>query len=103
MDVWPPPPTSEKPEPNTGLIEAGMKASLGYVALGFSAVAVFIRALVFLKVHSNWSGWLSFAFVGMGLALGIRSRSTLAGRLALLGPLIFLLLLTYWMLRWYGG
>jgi hypothetical protein len=103
MDVWPPLPTSEKPEPSTGLIEAGKKASLGYVALGFSAVAILIRALVFLKIHSNWSGWLSFAFVGMGLALGIRSRSTLAGRLALLGPLLFFGEVVYSMLRWYGA
>ncbi len=103
MDVWPPPPTGEKPQPNAEMVEARKKVSLGYVALGFSAVAVFIRALVFLKIHSNWSGWLSFVLVGIGLALGIRSRFTLAGRLALLGPLIFLLLLTYWMLRWCGG
>ncbi len=100
MEVWPPPPKSSHPEPNLESIQAEKKKRIGYIALACSAIAILLRVVLFIT-RSSLLGELSLLMVGIGLVLGIVSRSTLAGRLAFLGPASFLLLLVYYMLCWY--
>lgn len=102
MRVWPPPPTIERQEPIIEPPQARKLQPIGYAALASSTVAILIRALVFLKVHNALLGGLSLLLVSVGLVLGLIARSTLAGRLALLGPVPFLGLIVYYLLCWYG-
>ena len=100
MEVWPPAPKSDHPEPTLEFIRAEKKKRIGYIALACSVTAILLRA-VLLITRSSLLGELSLLMVGIRLVLGIVSRSTLAGRLAFLGPASFLLLLVYYMLCWY--
>lgn len=102
MRVWPPPPTIERQEQIPDPPQARNFQPIGYAALASSTVAVLIRAFVFLKVHNALLGGLSLLLVSIGLVLGLISRSTLAGRLALLGPIPFIGLIIYYLLCWYG-
>ncbi len=90
MDVWPHSPTDGKPEPNPELSQAREENTVGSTALVSSAAAVLIKVVMFLGMHSHFLNDVSLLFVCVGFGLGITSRSSLAGRLALLGPLLFL-------------
>ena len=100
METWPPPPTSEHPEPDTKLIQADNTLT-GYVALACSVATVMIRGVMLFHVSGWWLGISSLLLMSAGTVLGAISRSTLAGRLALLGPAFYLLLFAYYMLCWY--
>ena len=54
-----------------------------------------------LRLHSSIFGILSLPPVLLGLVLGLISRSTLPGRLALLGPLFFVGTIAYYLMCWY--
>jgi hypothetical protein len=102
MEVWPPSPTSDHPEPNLELTQAKKKKRIGYIALACSVIALMIRlAGSLFGFHSILLGGLSLLTAGIGFVLGIISRSTLAGRFALLVPVSFLLLIIYYILCWY--
>jgi hypothetical protein len=100
METWPPSPTNEHPEPSTKLVKTD-KTMTGYAALACSAATVLIRIAMLLHIGRWQLGMLSLLLVSVGTVLGIISRSTLAGRLALLGPIFFVILFIYYMLCWY--
>ena len=77
------------------------KKIIGYIALACSTLFVLIRAAIFLGVHSVIIGSLSLLPLVLGLVLGLFSRSTWPGRLALLGPLFLVGMLIYYILCWY--
>jgi len=103
MDVWPPPPTNDRTEPSTRPLVSQKMLLLGRTALAFSTAAVLLRVAVWLILHNPLLGWSGLLLMSVGLVLGLISRSTLAGRLALLGPLFHLGLFLYYLSKWYGG
>jgi len=105
METWPPPPTNRPPELDTNYLQAHKINRFGYIALGSSALAIVIEFVCFFVSHDGilnfLSGIFSLPLTSVGLMLGLASRSTLAGRLALLGPLFLVGRFAYYMLCWY--
>ncbi len=102
MGIWPSPPNN-RTEPGPRPLAYQKIFFIGCTALVFSTAAVLIRVVVWLILHTPLLGWLGLLLMSVGLVLGLISRSTLAGRLALLGPLFHLGLFLYYLLKRYGG
>ena len=81
---------------------------VGSAALACSVSAAAFKVSQYFEVRhhagavSPWLGGLSFALTLVALVLGLLSRTTPAGRLALLAPLAALLGIAYYLLKWYG-
>ena len=105
METWPPALTDGPSELDTNCLQAYKINRFGYIALGSSALAIVIDFVCFFVSHDSILGIIlgifSLPLTGVGLMLGLASRSTLAGRLALLGPLFLVGMFAYYMLCWY--